>query len=53
MLAHRLRRWPNIENALDECPAFAGKAPSGGTPGLSCFVAFIMYAPHGERVDYW
>ena len=24
MLAHRLRRWPNIETALDECPVFAG-----------------------------
>ena len=25
MLAHRLRRWPNIETALGECPVFAGK----------------------------
>ena len=24
MLAHRLRRWPNIEAALGECPMFAG-----------------------------
>ena len=24
MLAQRLRRWPNIETALDECPVFAG-----------------------------
>ena len=24
MLAYRLRRWPNIETALDECPVFAG-----------------------------
>ena len=24
MLAHRLRRWPNIETALGECPVFAG-----------------------------
>ena len=24
MLAHRLRRWPNIETALDECHVFAG-----------------------------
>ena len=23
-LAHRLRRWPNIETALGECPVFAG-----------------------------
>ena len=23
MLAHRLRRWPNIETALGECPVFA------------------------------
>ena len=23
MLAHRLRRWPNIGTALDECPVFA------------------------------
>ena len=22
MLAHRLRRWPNIETALGECPVF-------------------------------
>ena len=25
MLAHRLRRWRNIESALGECPVFAGK----------------------------
>ena len=24
MLAHRLRRWPNFETALGECPVFAG-----------------------------
>ena len=24
MLKHRLRRWPNIETALSECPVFAG-----------------------------
>ena len=24
MLAHRLRRWPNIETTLGECPVFAG-----------------------------
>ena len=24
MLAHRLRRWPNIETALGEWPVFAG-----------------------------
>ena len=24
MLAHRLRRWPNIETALGDCPVFAG-----------------------------
>ena len=24
MLAYRLRRWPNIETALGECPVFAG-----------------------------
>ena len=24
MLAHRLRRWTNIETALDECLVFAG-----------------------------
>ena len=24
MLAHRLRRWPNIETALGESPVFAG-----------------------------
>ena len=24
MLAHRLRRWPNIETALGECVVFAG-----------------------------
>ena len=24
MLGHRLRRWPNIETALGECPVFAG-----------------------------
>ena len=24
MLAQRLRRWPNIETALGECPVFAG-----------------------------
>ena len=24
MLAHRLRRWANIETALGECPVFAG-----------------------------
>ena len=23
MLAHRLRRWPNIETAVGECPVFA------------------------------
>ena len=23
MLAHRLRRWPNIETSLCECPVFA------------------------------
>ena len=26
MLVHRLRRWTNIETALDECPVLAGKA---------------------------
>ena len=26
MLAHRLRRWPNIEPTLAERPVFAGKA---------------------------
>ena len=24
MLAHRFRRWPNIETAVGECPVFAG-----------------------------
>ena len=24
MLGHRLRRWPNIETALGECPLFPG-----------------------------
>ena len=24
MLAHRRRRWPNIETALGECPVFSG-----------------------------
>ena len=27
MLAHRLRRWTNIETALGECLVFAGLAP--------------------------
>ena len=27
MLAHRLRRWPDIETALGECPVFAGRIP--------------------------
>ena len=27
MLAHRLRRWPNIETALGECLVFAGMTP--------------------------
>ena len=26
MLGHRLRRWPNIETALGECPVFAGRS---------------------------
>ena len=26
MLGHRLRRWPNIENAVGECPVFSGNA---------------------------
>ena len=26
MLAHRIRRWPNIETALGECLVFAGRA---------------------------
>ena len=26
MLGQRLRRWPNIETALGECPVFAGTA---------------------------
>ena len=26
MLAHRLRRWPNIETALGKCPVFSGMA---------------------------
>ena len=25
LLAHRLRRWPNIETALGECPVFGGQ----------------------------
>ena len=25
LLAHRLRRWPNIETALSECPVFGGQ----------------------------
>ena len=27
MLAHRLRRWPNIETALGKCPVCAGSFP--------------------------
>ena len=25
LLAHRLRRWPNTETALGECPLFGGQ----------------------------
>ena len=25
LLAHSLRRWPNIETSLGECPAFGGQ----------------------------
>ena len=27
MLAHRLRRWPNIEPTHGQCPVFAGYLP--------------------------
>ena len=35
MLAYRLRRWPNIEPALRQCPVFAG----------------VMWAPDVAYVD--
>ena len=35
MLAHRLRRWPNIETTLSKCPVFAGRLPTmTGSIGL-------------------
>ena len=37
MLAHRLRRWPNIETALGECPVFAGWASRNDPLGLYIF----------------
>ena len=30
MLAHHLRRWPNIETALGECPVLLGIICTGG-----------------------
>ena len=35
MLTHRLRRWPDIETALGECPVFAGIALEQFTSYLS------------------
>ena len=36
MLAHRLRRWPNIETALCECPVFAGLDTRGSPACGTC-----------------
>ena len=36
MLVHRLRRWPNIKPALDQCLALSGDAPSMSSCGIFC-----------------
>ena len=43
MLAHRLRRWPNIETALGECPVF---------PGIYLALTIIIYfcINHGDQM---
>ena len=39
MLAHRLRRCPNIETALGECPVFAG---TDAMRDVACFIYHAM-----------
>ena len=39
MLAHRLRRWPNITSTLVEHPVLAGKEAYGG---LVFFVSVLL-----------
>ena len=42
MLAHRLRRWPNLETALGECPVFDGIAPHR-VARLRCFTGLDTF----------
>ena len=53
MLAHRLRRWPNIEPTHGQCPVFAGYLPEWRTErapletwGLTCC---LLLAHHLRR----
>ena len=42
MLAHRLRRWPNIETTLGDCPLFAGKVALNESLGMKRIFSIIM-----------
>ena len=47
MVAHRLRRWSNIETALGECPVFAN---TNGAFTQSCF---NVGTPSSTLVQHW
>ena len=48
MLAHRLRRWPNIKTLLGECPMLAGIEKSIDTMSAQRCVGFAgLYRPNG------
>ena len=44
-LAHRFRRWPNIETALGECPVFGGQVLA-----LRIFCYKPIYVPDVDAV---
>ena len=48
MFAHRLRRWPNIETALVECPVFAGYEPCRHRAGRGPRVVVSTAAFHAR-----
>ena len=59
MLAHRLRRWHNIETSLGEFPVFAGKCPKDWTNTLgycqSTLLKFLaqLWALNGDTYMYF
>ena len=53
MLAHSLRRWPNINTALGQCPVFAGICPAilnkHETLNQCCFNAGLTLKTVGQH----